>query len=1213
MRSHQVLMDAEATATMIENTIEYRRRWQYKDVIAWLDPNDVQSDYERLKTQLLHGLGDWVLYEPGFKNWQSGRDNILWINGIPGCGKTMLMSMLLNNLFLLLSQNLDLAEAVFEMEIKSGQSRATSMTLVLHILRMLLDKKKTLTVPVVLIDALDECSDWEETRVLNELIALADQPQPKIRLLLSSRSEPGIRDVLKTYQTVFVTSEKTYADIKAYVDFTLSKSKLATLQQGLLLPRIVDKLTSKSNGQFLWAKLVLYELRKVTFIREIEDILDNTPSGLHKAYLRIFERLAREPSRRQETAISLFSWLACSERFLSLEEIECALALREGDQSLEPDARMIDLQSLLDDVCGSLVEVIQQSDKVVVRFVHFTIKEFLTAPSHVWETSDRATLRFRIDRPAAHRYLASTCLTQLSFPVIQQLPAREFRETVHLECPLLSYSTLFWAKHLSKSGVPRPHLLRQVSSLLESKNMEAYFEWSSQSKTTAQSITLIQSDLVTWVSKLSAQDPRVKVIINRFREYFEKTAQERSEIFGANSIEHMESLHQLATILHSSGSWQAAGEAAKQCLAGCEKLLGLSHPLTMAAQSQLGSLLRRLGKVEEAESLHTAVLGRRRQVLGLYHPDTFETEDELTTTMVAAKTFQKVCEAEQMSRDILLRKRRHYGKSHERTAATENILSAILKDKALALRAMKQDLLALETLRECEELCVSSMEVRQSFLGPDHPEVCTTWNMLGIVMQLLGRLEETQVVYVPESPGLTSQRQTIPSDVSHITPDPFGCFSIDLPLRSSELLSEFYRHTQGMDSASQERLAPATSDAFALRTTMLVAAFHHDRLSESGLSHFQRTYLHHKIQAIQSVNSWIAGGQPQLVNSIIRQVATLCFIEICFGDFFSAGAHLNGMVLLLEYQRRQQPIGESSRRTKEYVEDEELTDRYSLLIVTVYIRNINRIMHSLNFIPGSGDFWKAYREGLADISRPFDQVERNCDFDLKLLTLRMMPLFAKLPPAGTTFGWVSGLETIQKLRDITESIDIIRAKPVIDNEETRLAMSCANGVAAQLHVHHITSHVASLKYRDAKIRHDEWSASWCGLYITTGIYLHRVLGLRDPSEKTYQKYIVHVLKKAIAEHMSLIRDGGHGNRMMLLWQIVLGAMHVEMMGREGGPADHDPSDTDFFDAALRDWGQMTSLDEWSSAQSILFEIVWSKSWSGEDLLKDIWERAVEKV
>jgi hypothetical protein len=270
-------------------------------------------------------------------------------------------------------------------------------------------------------------------------------------------------------------------------------------------------------------------------------------------------------------------------------------------------------------------------------------------------------------------------------------------------------------------------------------------------------------------------------------------------------------------------------------------------------------------------------------------------------------------------------------------------------------------------------------------------------------------------------------------------------------------------------------------------------------------------------------------------------------------------------------------------------------------------------MHSLNFTPGSGDFWAAYKKGLADLSRPFDQVERNCDFDLKLLTLRMMPLFAKSPPAGATLGWVSGQETIHKLRDITESFDIVCSRPTVDNEEVRLAMSCTNGVASQLHVHHITSHVASLTYDESDTRDNEWLTTWCGLYITTGIYFHRVLGLRDLSERTYQNYVVHVLKKAIKEHMSRMRNGGYESKHILLWQILLGAMNVEMMHTEGGPTDYDPSDTDFFDAALGDWGRNAGLYDWSDVRSILSGIVWPRLCSDEDLLKEIWERAVDRI
>lgn len=266
-------------------------------------------------------------------------------------------------------------------------------------------------------------------------------------------------------------------------------------------------------------------------------------------------------------------------------------------------------------------------------------------------------------------------------------------------------------------------------------------------------------------------------------------------------------------------------------------------------------------------------------------------------------------------------------------------------------------------------------------------------------------------------------------------------------------------------------------------------------------------------------------------------------------------------------------------------------------------------MHSLNFTPGSGNFWNAYQKGLADLSRPFDQVERNCDFDLKLLTLRMMPLFAKSPPPGTTLGWISSWETINKLRDITKSIDMVRSRPVTDNEEMRLAMSCTNGVASQLHIHHITSHVASLSDHENPPQDDEWYTTWCGLYITTSIYFHRVLGLRDPSKRAYQTYVIHVLKKAITKHLVRVKSGQCHSEKILLWQIFLGAINVEMILRDEIAEDHNPSVTAFFDMALWDWSQAVGVEDWSEARDILSEIVWPSLYPEEALLEAIWIRS----
>ena len=571
-------------------------------------------------------------------------------SGTRNCSVALLRSLAAQ----LLAQNLELADVAYQIEVQSGQPRATSTTYLTRILQSLLDANTNFDIVTIVIDALDECSDMEESGVLDFFLRLVGKVQPKLRLLLSSRIEPGLRDRLKNYPKISVTPEKTYTDIETYIRTTLKDSNMANLQEGRLLSHITEQLTSKSNGQFLWVRLMLHELRKATFVWEIEDILNDLPAGLQKAYLRVIHKLTTEPRRRQEAARALFSWLACTERSLSLGELEYALALRSGDQSLESAAQMVNLQLLLNEVCGSLVEIVG-SDQTAVRFVHVTIKE--------WETDDQALLRFHVDSNASHAYIASTCITQLCFPDVKQISIREERYRIQTKCQLLSYASMFWATHLSKSGQPTHELLQQVLWFLDSRNMEAYLEWYSQQKTTAQSITLLQSQLTAWISQLSAGDPRVELTVNRFREHFEKTAQGRAENFGRNSPEHLESVHQLATLLHSAGAWEAAEKSARQFSEAREMQLGLDHPLTMESTFQLGTLLRRLGRVAEAVNLHTTVLEGRRKVLGTYHPDALEAEDELATTTLATKTFEQACKAEQMSRETLLRKSRHYGDS----------------------------------------------------------------------------------------------------------------------------------------------------------------------------------------------------------------------------------------------------------------------------------------------------------------------------------------------------------------------------------------------------------------------------------------------------------------------------------------------------------------------------------------------------------------------
>lgn len=643
----------------------------------------------------------------------------------------------------ILAHDPQLADLIYQTGLKSGQLRASSMVHLTEMLRSLLNAETTFDTVTILIDALDECSDLSDCGLISLLLSLIGKTRLRLRTMLSSRAEPDLRNLLNTYQSVSITAMKTHSDIETYISTTLKSSTLAPLQQGRLIKHITQKLMAKSNGQFLWVRLVLHELCKASFVHEIDEILDDLPTGIAQAYLRVFERLGREPRRRQQVATALFRWLTCTERPLSLVELEFALSLQAGDDQLGSTKRMIDLPSLLEDVCGSLVEVVT-AEVTVVRFVHVTIKEFLLSPKESWGTKDGTLLQFHVNPAVSHAYLASICVCRLSLPEVQELFNRKGGQETGDEDTLLAYASKFWALHLSKSGRPKSDLLRQVMLFMDSRKLEAYLDWYSREKTTAQAITMLQSHLNVWISKLNAGDPRTDRVVNRFRDYFEKTAQSRAVEFGQESPEYLENIHQLASLLHSAGLWSQAEVLARQCTEGRQRLFGLEDLLTLESSFQLGTLVRRLGRVNEAETLHVSILEGRRKLLGPCHPDTLDAEDELATTMKEAKTFEQICNAENLSRNTFLMKSRQYGTSHERTAITMNILAAILKDKALALRKSDQELLAVEALNECEELCRLCLDVRTTAFGEDHPIVSTTCNMLGLVTRHLGRLEESE-------------------------------------------------------------------------------------------------------------------------------------------------------------------------------------------------------------------------------------------------------------------------------------------------------------------------------------------------------------------------------------------------------------------------------------------------------------------------------------
>ena len=75
------------TTTMAAHQIEDRR----DKVLRWIAPSDfVAETHNAACRQREPETGDWFLQDPRYQDWRNCPGSVLWLYGIPGCGKSIL-------------------------------------------------------------------------------------------------------------------------------------------------------------------------------------------------------------------------------------------------------------------------------------------------------------------------------------------------------------------------------------------------------------------------------------------------------------------------------------------------------------------------------------------------------------------------------------------------------------------------------------------------------------------------------------------------------------------------------------------------------------------------------------------------------------------------------------------------------------------------------------------------------------------------------------------------------------------------------------------------------------------------------------------------------------------------------------------------------------------------------------------------------------------
>ncbi|MCJ1395280.1 hypothetical protein MMC18_008164 [Xylographa bjoerkii] len=460
---------------------------QRQAIDGWLAAPKPTINHKAACRKRQPNTGTWFLKCSEFSEWKITPNSFMWLHAIPGGGKTILCSTIIEDLMLycqteeaavicifyfdfndsekqtseglvrsFISQLSERSEDTPEFLTRLYSSNSNKAPEIDTLLSILLEMLKEFGQTFFVIDALDECRNRE--KLMNLLEEIHGWDLEKLHLLATSRKEVEITDTLDHLVTnqMSIQARIQNLDILTHVHQQLqSDSKLGKWPE-TILREIEETLVKGAHGMFRWVVCQLDELRKCLKLKTLQATLRSLPRTLDETYTRILSRIDEQ---YKHDAFEILLWLAYSSRPLLIQEVAEVVAFDfEGDIQFDKENRLRDPNDTLV-ICSSLVSktvtiVIEEGHKRKLEHLglaHFSVKEYLI--------SDRAQfgldLGYRIES-MAHEHIAKACLVYLLQPFKPEEAAN------HEEYPLALYAAAHWIHHarLAFKDGPAPSLLQ---------------------------------------------------------------------------------------------------------------------------------------------------------------------------------------------------------------------------------------------------------------------------------------------------------------------------------------------------------------------------------------------------------------------------------------------------------------------------------------------------------------------------------------------------------------------------------------------------------------------------------------------------------------------------------------------------------------------------------------------------------------------------------
>ncbi|KAJ6127849.1 hypothetical protein N7471_009066 [Penicillium samsonianum] len=476
------------------------------------NPRDDKTRIEKAKGGLLKDSYRWVLQNNDFQKWRLDEEvRLLWIQGDPGKGKTMLLCGIIDALRSSIDNPAMNMSYFFCQATDERTNNATAVLRglifmlaceqpsVIHHIRRRYDQTgkqlfedanawqtlsailsnilmdPTLQDTYFIVDALDECTT--DLSLLVDLIAQTSSPgNARVKWIVSSRNWPIIEEYFevvtqKTRLSLELNATSISEAVTIYIQHKVQQLAEKKRYTAAVRDVITRHLMLNAEDTFLWVALV-YEVLAKARPWNTSRLLTSFPPGLDSLYRRMLQQI-RE-SEDAELCNRILSVASTVYRPITLNELGALVDMPDEisteDDDLPSDGFLSDIIRL----CGSFLTLRENT----VFFVHQSARDFLTIKARD-EVFPRGV-------PAEHHAIFSRSIDimttslrrniyEITFPGLQ---IDQVRQPSPNPLAAAHYSCLYWVHHLqdgycSESADLELHDLQSVDTFLQQK----YLHW----------------------------------------------------------------------------------------------------------------------------------------------------------------------------------------------------------------------------------------------------------------------------------------------------------------------------------------------------------------------------------------------------------------------------------------------------------------------------------------------------------------------------------------------------------------------------------------------------------------------------------------------------------------------------------------------------------------------------------------------------------------